>query len=75
MQYTLTPRDVHQLACRLLIQHLALTDYGRCCSAQTLLSVLFVACQRLTSLFAAALWLRRGCWVGEYCQRRLAIGF
>jgi len=60
MQYTLTPRHVHQLASQLLIQHLALADYGRCCPAQTLLSILFVACQRLTSLFAAALWLRQG---------------
>ncbi|MGE5532207.1 MAG: transposase, partial [Bacteroidota bacterium] len=59
MQYTLTPRSVQQLASQLLIQHLALDDYGRCCPAQTLLSILFVACQRLTSLFAAALWLRR----------------
>jgi hypothetical protein len=60
MQYILTPHKVHQLACQLLLQHLALADYGRCCPARTLLSILFVACQRLTSLFAAACGLRRG---------------
>jgi Transposase DDE domain len=59
MQYTLTSAAVHHLACDLLCAHLALRDYGRSCPASTLLTVVFAACARLTSLFAAALGLRR----------------
>lgn len=58
MQYTLTAAAVHRLACDILREHLAVRDYGRSCPAVTLLSVLFAACARLTSLFAAALGLR-----------------
>lgn len=59
MQYIVTPAAVHRLACGLLIHHLALRDFGRSCPAATLLSVVFKACARLGSLFAAALSLRR----------------
>jgi putative transposase len=59
MQYTLHSATVHHYATALLLTHLALTDYGRSCPATTLLTVLFAACARLTSLFAAALGLRR----------------
>jgi hypothetical protein len=59
MQYIVTPAAVHRLATGLLLDHLALSDYGRTCPAATLLCVVFTACARLTSLFAAALALRR----------------
>jgi putative transposase len=59
MHYTLTPAQVHTLATDLLIQHLELTDYKRTCPARTLLSIVFAACARLTSLFAAALGFRK----------------
>jgi hypothetical protein len=59
MQYTLRPSHVHKLAADLLIESLELTDYKRTCPARTLLSVVFTACARLTSLFAAALGLRK----------------
>src|SRR5215204_5270481 len=58
MEYTLTPARVHTLAADLLIEQLELTDYKRTCPARTLLSVLFAACARLTSLSAAARGLR-----------------
>jgi len=57
MQYTLRPEHVHKLAADLLIEHLELTDYKRTCTAGTLLTVIFAACARLTSVFAAALGL------------------
>jgi putative transposase len=57
MQYTLTAATIHRFATDLLLTHLALTDYGRSCPAVTLLTVVFAACARLTSLFAAALGL------------------
>ena len=59
MQYTLTSAAVHRFASDLLCAHLGLRDFGRCCPAATSLSVVFSACARLTSLFAAALGLRR----------------
>lgn len=59
MQYIVTPAAVHRLACGLLLDHLALSDYGRTCPATTLLCVVFTACARLTSLFAAATSLCR----------------
>ena len=55
MQYTLTPSQVHRLATQLLLEHMALTDYGRTCPATTLLTIVLAACARLTSLAAAAL--------------------
>jgi hypothetical protein len=58
MEYTLTPAHVHTLAADLLIEQLQLTDYGRTCPARTLLSILFAAGARLTSLSAAAQGLR-----------------
>jgi putative transposase len=58
MQYTLTAATVHRYAADLLCDHLRLTDYKRLCTAEILLTVVFTACARLTSLFAAALGLR-----------------
>jgi hypothetical protein len=58
MQYTLTPSQVHRLATQLLLDHRALSDFGRTCPATTLLTLVFAACARLTSLFAATLGLR-----------------
>lgn len=58
MQYTLTPGQVHRLATQLLLDHMALIDFGRRCPATTLLTIVFAACARLTSLFAATLGLR-----------------
>jgi putative transposase len=60
MQYTLTPEHVHRCAAGLLAECLRLTDYGRTCPARTLLTIVFAACARITSLFAAAAGLRRG---------------
>jgi hypothetical protein len=57
MQYTLTPSHVHKLATELLVEHLELTDYKRTCDSRTLLTIVFAACARLTSVFAAALGL------------------
>lgn len=59
MQYILTPGQVHRLASDVLITHLGLSDFGRTCPATTLLTIVFAACARLTSLFSAALGLRR----------------
>jgi DDE family transposase len=59
VQYIVTPAAVHRLACGLLLNHLALRDFGRTCPAATLLSVVFKACARLTSLFAACAGLAR----------------
>ena len=57
MQYTLRSSHVHTLASALLLEHLELTDYKRTCTAQALLTIVFAACARLTSVFAAALGL------------------
>jgi Transposase DDE domain len=59
MEYTLTRAHVQHHAERILRAHLRLADYGDTCPAATLLAVVFTACARLTSLFAAALGLRR----------------
>jgi putative transposase len=59
MQYTLTSAVVHRFASDVIRTHFALCDFGRCCPASTLLTVVFTACARLTSLFAAARGLRR----------------
>lgn len=55
MQYVLSARGVQRHAATLLCSTLRLTDFGRRCSAHTLLQVVFTACARLTSVFAAAL--------------------
>ena len=52
-QYTLTPQDVQAHAARLCQQHLRLRDHGPKCTAGTLLTVLFYAAARITSLAAA----------------------
>src|SRR3954468_24374458 len=54
MQYTLTPDAVHAHAFALLRRHLRLTDFSPRCTAHMLLAVVFCACARLCSLFAAA---------------------
>jgi putative transposase len=58
MQFTLTAAAVQSCAADLLRRHLRLVDYKRCCPASTLLAVLFTACSRLCSLFAASSHLR-----------------
>src|SRR5947209_13493914 len=52
-QYTLTPRHVQAHAARLCQRHLRLRDHGPKCTAGTLLTLLFYAAARLTSLAAA----------------------
>jgi hypothetical protein len=52
-QSILTPQDVQAHAARLCQQHLRLRDHGRKCTAVTLLTVLFYAAARITSLAAA----------------------
>jgi hypothetical protein len=51
-QYTLTRDHVHAHASYLLRTHLRLRDYGRCCPVTVLLTILFAAAARLSSLFA-----------------------
>jgi Transposase DDE domain len=54
MQFTLTPSHVQHHAASLLRSELRLKDFGACCPVATLLAVVFAACCRLGSLFAAA---------------------
>ena len=58
MPYTLTRAHVQHHATQLLQHHLHLHDNGVTCPAPTLLAVVFAACARLVSLFAAARGLR-----------------
>jgi putative transposase len=53
MQYTVSRHQVHHHAAALLRSHLRLRDFGRSCTATTLLSVVFAACCRLSSLACA----------------------
>jgi hypothetical protein len=53
MQFILTSCAVQSFASGLLIAHLGLRDYKRSCPVSTLLAVVFTACSRLCSLFAA----------------------
>src|SRR4051812_40106850 len=59
MQCILTSAHVQRYAAALLRSHLRLVDYGRTCPVGTLLAVVFTACCRLCSVFAAARWLLR----------------
>jgi len=58
MQSTLTSSAVQSHTAGLLRDGLRLKDYGKSCPTSTLLAVLFTACSRLTSLFAACNHLR-----------------
>lgn len=52
-QYTITARAIHDHAARLCQEHLRLKDHGPKCTAPTLLTLLFYAAARITSLAAA----------------------
>src|SRR5947209_10411979 len=52
-QYTITPQDVQAHAAHLCQKHLRLRDHGPKCTAGVLLTVLFDAAARITSLAAA----------------------
>lgn len=52
-QYTITSRAIHEHAAQLCQKHLRLEDHGPKCTALTLLTLLFYAAARLTSLAAA----------------------
>jgi Transposase DDE domain len=52
-QYTVTPKDVQDHAAHLCQKHLRLRDHGPKCTAGVLLTVLFYAAARLSSLAAA----------------------
>jgi hypothetical protein len=52
-QYTLTARDVQAHAAHVCQQHLGLRDHGPKCTAPVLLTVLFYAAARISSLAAA----------------------
>jgi putative transposase len=52
-QYTITSRAIHEHAAQLCQRHLRLADHGPKCTALTLLTLLFYAAARLTSLAAA----------------------
>src|SRR3954447_13535835 len=58
-QYTLTPNDVSRHASDLLQAHLKLRDHGPKCRAGLLLTLLFYAAARITSLSDACKSLRR----------------
>jgi hypothetical protein len=58
MQSTLTSATVQAHTASLLRDGLRLKDYGKSCPTSTLLAVLFTACARLSSLFAACNHLR-----------------
>ena len=58
MEYTLTSATVQSHTAGLLREGLRLKDYGKTCPTSTFLAVVFVACSRLISLFAAANHLR-----------------
>ena len=52
-QYTITSRAIHEHAATLCQKHLHLKDHGPKCTAFTLLTLLFYAAARLTSMAAA----------------------
>src|SRR5436305_11843089 len=52
-QYTIRSRAVHDHAAALCQKHLRLTDHGPKCTVTTILTILFYAASRLTSLAAA----------------------
>src|SRR5215207_9912262 len=52
-QYTLTSRAIHEHGANLCQQHLRLRDHGPKCQAVVLLTLLFYAAARQTSLAAA----------------------
>jgi len=52
-QYTITARALHQHSAQLCQKHLRLKDHGPKCTAVTLLTLLFYAAARITSLAAA----------------------
>ena len=54
MQFTLTASHVRRHAAASLRSELRLKDFGARCPETTLLAVVFTACCRLGSLFAAA---------------------
>lgn len=58
MQSTLTSSAVQSHTAGLLRDGLRLKDYGKSCPTSTLLAVVFTACSRLISLFAASNHLR-----------------
>jgi putative transposase len=58
-QYTVTPQDVQAHAAQLCQKHLRLRDHGPKCTASVLLTVLFYAAARITSLAAACTALLR----------------
>ena len=58
MQFTLTSATVQSHTASLLREGLRLKDYGKTCPTSTFLAVLFVACSRLISIFAASNHLR-----------------
>jgi putative transposase len=53
MQFILTSAAVQSFTAALLHRHLRLVDYKRTCPVSTLLAIVFTACARLCSLFAA----------------------
>jgi putative transposase len=52
-QYTITSRDVHQYAATFCQRHLKLKDHGPKCTAGLMLTILFYAAARISSLAAA----------------------
>lgn len=56
--YTVTGKDVQEHAECLIQEHLGLSDFSKKCTASTMLHVLFAAAARLTSYFAACLYLK-----------------
>jgi putative transposase len=57
-KYTVTSREVHDRAASIVQQHIQLTDHGPKCRASLLITILFYAASRITSVFDACQRLR-----------------
>lgn len=53
MKYTVTSREVHDRTASTVLEHIQLTDHGPKCTASLLITILFYAASRITSIFDA----------------------
>jgi len=58
-KYTVTSREVHDRAASIVQEHVRLTDHGPKCTASSLITILFYAASRITSIFDACQRLAR----------------
>ena len=52
-KYSVRPREVHDHAAGVVQQHVRLTDHGPQCTASVLITILWYAASRITSVFDA----------------------